>query len=70
METQYIPDRETNRVVEIDQRLSKLRHTFEGFLPIYHQLDRKIKGLQLEMKSLEEERVKITQGQLMFDVPF
>lgn len=70
MNTFDIPEREMKRIDEIDTKLSKLRSTYEAFLPIFHQVDRKIKGLQLEMKVLEEERVKLTQGQIMFDVPF
>jgi len=61
---------EAKRIDEIDLKLSKLRHTFEGFLPIYHQLDRKIKGIELEIKALQEERIKLTQGQFMLDMPF
>lgn len=61
---------EAKRIDEIDLKLSKLRHTFEGFMPVYHQLDRKIKSLQLEIKALEEERIKLTQGQFTLDLPF
>lgn len=61
---------EKKRIAEIDLKLLKLRHTFEGFLPIYNQIDRKIKGLELEMKVLEEERIILTQGQFMLDLQF
>lgn len=61
---------EAKRIDEIDLKLSKLRHTFEGFLPIYHQLDRKIKGIELEINTLQEERIKLTQGQFVLDMPF
>lgn len=66
----HFTEKESKRIDEIDLKLAKLRNTFEAFLPIFHQLDRKVKGLDLEIKILLEEKNKITHGQLLFDLPF
>lgn len=55
------------RVRQIDKKLQTLKFTLESIIPVYLMLDRKVKGLQSDVKSLESERVSLTQGQLVFD---
>jgi hypothetical protein len=69
METK-LTENEQKEINEIDLKLLKLRHTYEGFLPVYHSIDRKVQGLQLEIRCLEEQRLRITECQLVFDSSF
>lgn len=52
------------RLIQIDERMKALKHLIEGLMPVYMQVDRKIKALELEISLLEEERESISQGQL------
>lgn len=62
--------KEKIRLAEIDMKLAKYKHTFDGFLPIFQSIDHKIKSIQIEIKELEDEKAKLTQGQLIFDNQF
>jgi hypothetical protein len=55
------------RLSDIEDRLRKQRHILEGMIPIWSQVDRKVKSLQLEIERLEEERSKLVHGQTVFD---
>ena len=61
---------EKKRIKEIDLKLSKLQSTYEAFVPIFYNIDRKMKSIKLEIHSLEEEKMKLSQGQIMFDDSF
>jgi hypothetical protein len=54
------------RVREIDDKLDVLNRTLENIIPIWSQIDRKLKSVKLEISALEDERYKIMQGQLKF----
>lgn len=55
------------RVRQIDKKLQTLKFTLESIIPVYLLLDRKVRSLQGDIKSLESERASLTQGQLVFD---
>lgn len=57
---------EKNRLAQIEDRLKRARSSLEGLLPIWSQVDRKVKTLDSEIKALEDERLKIVQGQTAF----
>lgn len=57
---------EKQRLKEIDDRLMHLKHTLEGIVPIWIQVDRRKKTLELEIKVLEEKRIELSQGQIEF----
>jgi hypothetical protein len=55
---------EKQRLKMIEDRLKAARHILIGIEPIWVQVDRRMKSLELEIKNLEDERVKLQQGQL------
>lgn len=55
------------RLAEIEDRLKKQRHVLEGLLPVWTQVDRRVKHLQNEIGTLEEERSTLLNGQTEFD---
>jgi archaellum component FlaC len=59
--------KEEFRLKEIDQELSKLKHSLEGLIPIWSQIDRRLHALKEKVRLLEEERFRINEGQLQFD---
>lgn len=61
--------KEELRLREIETQLSKLNHTLEGLTPIFHQVDRKIRIIKFNMKILEDEKARLTQGQFVFGDP-
>lgn len=63
---------QSDRLAELDQKIEKARNTLEGMLPIYHQVDRKVKSLQLDIKCLQDQKDRILDGQLTlrFDLDF
>ncbi len=54
----------TDRVKEIDYRIQHVKGTYEAILAIHSQVDRKKRSLEVDLKILEDERLKIIQGQL------
>lgn len=62
--------KEIKRIEEIEENLKHLRHTYENLLPIHSVVDRKKRNLELEIKVLDDERIKLSQGQLIFDPNF
>jgi archaellum component FlaC len=56
------------RLKEIEDRLKNVQHSLEGILPIWNQVDRKVKSLQAERERLENEKERLTQGELPFDL--
>ncbi len=55
---------EKQRLVQIEVRLTSARHLLDGFLPLWTDLNRKVQGLRSEIDVLEEERLKLQEGQL------
>ena len=65
------PDKTSPRLVEIEKRLERAKHILAAFIPLHVVIDRKVRGLNNEIKTLENERLKIQQGQLpMLDESF
>lgn len=65
------PEKKSPRLIEIEQRLERAKHILAAFIPLHVVIDRKVHGLNSEIKTLENERLKIQQGQLpMFDESF
>jgi hypothetical protein len=62
--------KESKALKEIDEKLKTLKWAFENFMPIYHQVDRKRRSLDLEIKVLEDEKQKLQQGQMLFNAEF
>ena len=62
--------KEDQKLQEIDRRLYELRSNLESIFPVWNVADRRIKNLQLEIKSLENERIDLKEGQLSFDDKF
>jgi phage shock protein A len=58
------------RIKELDFKLQKVKHSLEGLIPIWSQVDRKINSLRHEMKMLEDEKASLLQGQLRLDLDF
>jgi len=60
------------QIKSIDEKIKHLRHTIEGILPIWEQVDRRIQQLSLDIARLENERLNLANGQteLRFDVEF
>lgn len=59
--------KETKKLREVEQRIESLMNTKKELFPIWNVLDRKMMHLDAELKQLEDERLKLSQGQLMFD---
>jgi uncharacterized coiled-coil protein SlyX len=55
------------RLKEIEFRITKLKHTLEGLIPIWTQVDRKVSSIKAELDRLEDEKCAIDQGQIEFD---
>lgn len=53
-----------HRLVEIEERLKRVRHSLDGIMPIWHQVKLKVQTSEAEISRLEEERLKLQQGQL------
>ena len=58
------------KIKEIDEKIRGVRSLLEGILPIYHQVDRKKKSLETQIHILENEKVRLSQGQMLFDLDF
>ena len=58
------------RIQEIDNRLSKIKHILEALIPVWSQVDRRVNALKAELDHLNEEKIKLTEGQLTFDGTF
>jgi uncharacterized small protein (DUF1192 family) len=52
------------RIEELERRATKNRHVLEGLIPVWNQVDRRVKDLQAEIQRCEDERMKLQQGQL------
>lgn len=63
---------EKHKLKEIEERLAKTRHTLEGIIPIWNQVDRRKRQLELDIKLMEDERLKLLNGQtvMRFDLDF
>jgi hypothetical protein len=57
----------TERVKEIDMRISAVKGTLDSILAIWNQVDRKKQSLIVDLKVLNDQRDKILQGQLNLD---
>lgn len=55
------------KITEIDKKASRLRSTLNEIYPIWHSMNRKVYSLKEELKHLEDERAKLSQGQMIFD---
>lgn len=62
--------KEELRIKDIDKRLSDLRHKLEVLIPIWNQIDRRVSSIQGEIKYLEDEKMKLSEGQMTFDGTF
>lgn len=51
------------RLDEIEKKQERLRHTLEGLIPIWTQVDRRVKTLQFNIETLEKEAQLIKEGQ-------
>lgn len=60
-------NKEKHQLKVIEDRLSRLRHSLEVLVPLWSQVDRRMKSLQLEVQQLEEQRLKLTQGQMILN---
>lgn len=61
---------ETDKIKEIDHKMLTVKHSLEGILQIFNTVDRKRKSLETQLHILEQERQKLSQGQLFFDYDF
>lgn len=61
---------EENEIKQVDSKIQSVKSLLEGMLPIYHQIDRKVRSLQNQIHHLEQERIKLSQGQITFDCEF
>ncbi len=59
--------KEDFRKRNIEATLKELKRAYEEILPIHTVTDRKVKGLRLNISSLEGELAKINQGQLVLE---
>lgn len=65
------PKEKNPRIAAIEKRLELAKHLLAAFIPLHMVIDRKVFGLKNEIKTLENERLELQQGQLrMFDENF
>ena len=57
---------ERKKIQEIELKLSSLKQTRDQFIPIFNQIDRKLRSILLNIKELDDERTMIQQGQMTF----
>jgi hypothetical protein len=60
----------SQEIEQVEHKLVSVKSLLEGMLPIFHQVDRKVKSLQTQIHHLEQEKIKLSQGQLRFDLDF
>ena len=60
--------KEKKRLKDIEDSIKCSKGTLEQIMAIFHQVDRRRKNLELEISLLEQEKVKLQQGQLALDV--
>lgn len=58
---------ECKRLQDVDAQLKELKRSYENVLPIYTVIDRTRLRLETDIKILERERLKLVQGQLIFE---
>jgi len=59
------------RLKEIEVQLDRAKHLLKAFLPLHMVIDRRVHGLNNEIKTLEDERLKVVEGQQsLFDEAF
>jgi hypothetical protein len=61
---------ELAKIEEVEARIKIAKSNLDNILPIWNSVDRKIHSLRLDIKMLEDEKTKLTQGQLLFDENF
>ncbi len=59
--------KEAIKLQELESRLAMAKNTYENILPIYHAIHRKKLSLELDIKILEDSKMDLLQGQLVFD---
>ncbi len=59
--------KETVKLRDLERRLDMARNTYENLLPIYHAVHRKKLSIELDIKILEDAKMDLLQGQLIFD---
>lgn len=57
----------TDRIKEIEERITHVKGTYEAILQIHTQVDRKKRSLETELKILADQKEMVMQGQLPFD---
>jgi hypothetical protein len=57
---------EKHRLHDLEERLKRARHALEGLLPVWQTVNQRVRSLEDELRVLEDERLKIVQGQTAF----
>ena len=61
---------ESDQIKQIDCRLKNVKHSLSGILQIYQTVSSKKRDLEAQIQALEDEKIKVSQGQLNFDCDF
>ncbi len=59
--------KEDLKIREIDEKIRVQTQILKELFPIWNQLDRKVMGLKSDLERLNEEKITLTQGQMIFD---
>ncbi len=59
--------REALKIKEVESKLDTIKSTYSCILAIWNQVDRKRLSLATDIKILEDELLKLRQGQLIMD---
>lgn len=59
--------KEKMKLHEIEAKLLAVKSTYEQILQIYHQVHRKKLMLEMDIKMLDQNKMDLLQGQLIFD---
>lgn len=59
--------KETLKLNDLNKRLDMAKSSYENVLPIFHVVHRKKLSLELDIKILEDAKMDLMQGQLIFE---
>jgi len=52
---------------EVTDKIERLKSSLEGIIPIWNQVDRKVKALKMQIDHLEQKKIDLMEGQSEFD---
>lgn len=55
------------QLTEVENKLNEQRELLKQFVPLWNQLDLKVRTVKAKIQALEDEQAKIVAGQMNFD---